>query len=379
MEKQLGISIYPDLMSFEEIKYMIDLAKTNGYQRVFLSMILNNLNFENAKNPDDPSFVRAISYCKDNNLNVYVDIDLPTVDYFGGLDNTLQYLKNIGVYCVRSDGGLDTKELCSITTHSSDLRLQINCSDFNPVYKEDTSFDKLLDYIKENGDLGKVEACFNFYPRMDTGLSNEDVMIRCTYMKKYGVEVSGFIASTCKPSILHHHSIGNPTIEELRFINSYVSAKVLSLLGVDHIYFGDAFVEENELKEARKAIEDKVIDLNVIFMESVDRKIIDQICNITLQNRVDEPQFVIRCTDTRGIKTEAEQAKERKYADVTIDNNLSAQYEGEIQIMLFDRPKLDCCNVIGHIEKDYQMLLPFAKQSRYQLRLINKTIEKNHD
>ena len=100
MKKQLGISIYPDLMNFEEIKHMVDLAKENDYKRVFLSMILNNLNFDNAKNPDDPSFAKAISYCKENNLNVYVDVDLPTVNYFGGLEKTLKYLGDIGVYCV---------------------------------------------------------------------------------------------------------------------------------------------------------------------------------------------------------------------------------------------------------------------------------------
>ena len=63
--------------------------------------------------------------CKENNLNVYVDVDLPTVNYFGGLEKTLKYLGDIGVYCVRSDGGLDIKELCLITTHASNLKLQI--------------------------------------------------------------------------------------------------------------------------------------------------------------------------------------------------------------------------------------------------------------
>lgn len=370
MKKQLGISIYPDLMSFEDIKYMVNLAKANDYKRVFLSMILNNLNFENAKNPDDSSFVQAISYCKDNGLDVYVDIDLPTVDYFGGLNETLQYLKKIGVYCVRSDGGLDTKELCKITTHDSQLRLQINCSDYNPIYKENNKLDELLDYIKVHGDLSKVEACFNFYPRMDTGLSQEDVAIRSNYFKDYNVDVCGFVASISKQSILHHCSLGNPTIEEFRFVNSYVSTKIMRLLGVDHICFGDAFVEDSELKQAKKAMEDSKIDLMIDFEEKINDEVIKNICNKVLQNRVDEPQYVIRCTDTRGIIVEPENVRERKYADVTIDNVLSAQYKGEVQIMLCDRPKYDFCNVIGHVEKDYQLLLPFAKQSRYQIRLI---------
>jgi len=54
---------------------------------------------------------------------------------------------------------------------------------------------------------------------------------------------------------------------------------------------------------------------------------------------------------------------------VTIDNTTSAQYAGELQILLEEQPPLSFANVVGHIHEDDLLLLPYLRDAAHPYRI----------
>ena len=55
---EIGLSVYPDFYRFEVIEKQLRLAKELGYTRVFTSIQLGNLGFENAVESTNTDFIK---------------------------------------------------------------------------------------------------------------------------------------------------------------------------------------------------------------------------------------------------------------------------------------------------------------------------------
>ena len=363
---EYGISIYPDLTDMQVMFDFIDKAAQKGYKRVFTSMILNDQNFYGAKSPSDRVFSDAITYCKNKGMQVFCDFNRNIVDLFGSIDISLNYLKKIGVYGIRIDGGLTNREIAEISTHNSGLYVQINCSDIRTdIYELNQQFERLMLCLQKEGDLSRIEACFNFYPRLGTGISLELLEHTTKALKKYEIPVCAFVSSNTAQSFLHTKSHGITTCERLRCMKPYISAKILLYLGIDHVFFGDTLIGDEELEELKEACEKNYTKLLFHFAENVPTKIKKKLRNETiLSNRLDQPEDLIRCCETRCTGIEPFNIYERPYGSVTIDNNQSAQYEGEIQIVLKNLEVFDCANVVGYIDSSYLPLLDYLRNGK---------------
>ena len=360
-----GISIFPDLADKKETEEYICKAAQKGYTKVFTSLILANQNFAGAARPDDPLFREMITFAAEKGLKVYCDFNDKVISFFGSLQKTLDSLHESSVYGIRIDGGLSAEELAYITAHPSALILQINGSDIRtdlPDHRQ--RWIQTFSTIKEKGDLKKVEACFNYYPRKDTGLSLKTIEKTCSFLKEYGIPVSAFVSSRTAPSFLHKESRGVMSVEALRYAKPYVAAKILLYSGVDHLFFGDTLASEEELQELKEACVFEPVRILFHYKENVPDHLKQALNDGKIHhNRLDEPEYLIRCCDTRGIRCKPFNIEERPRGSLTIDNDRSAQYEGEVQIILKDLEAFRCANVIGMIDKDYFALLEYIRKA----------------
>ena len=371
---EYGISVFPDLADETLTKRYIEEASSKGYERVFTSMILSDQNFDGAKKPDDPLFSGIISFCHEKGMKVICDLNAHVIDHFGDLDQSLRMLKEMGVFGVRIDGGLETDELICITKHPSGMILQINASDIRSDIPSHADICRQgLDLLKKNGDISRVEACFNYYPRRDTGNPLKMIKETAAMLKGYGIPVSAFISSVKVPSFLHKESRGIPTCESLRNSDPYVAAKILLFSGIDTIYFGDTLVPGEDLDKLKEACISDVTRVQFTYLDIVPeglRKQIDQ--DLVHSNRIDEPEHVIRCCRTRGIRVKPFNTVPRPYGCLTIDNDRSAQYEGETQIVLKDLDAFSCADVIGMIDEEYLILLDHLRDGTREFVLREK-------
>ncbi len=361
---EFAISVFPDMADRELTKNYIDRAAEKGYTKVFTSMILSAQNFEGAAKPDDPVFADMIRYCAEKGLKVYCDFNEDVIMHFGSLDQTLEHLRTMGVSGIRIDGGLGSEDLAYITRHHTGLKLQINSSDIRCDIEEHALLCRnWIEAIKEKGNIENVEACFNYYPRNDSGLSLETVRNTCAFLKGYGIPCSAFVSSKTAPSLLHKESHGVPTVECFRHVSPYVSSKILLYEGIEDIFFGDTLVSDEELIELKLAcVYDPVLIL-FRYRENVPDDLKKALSEGKVHhNRMDEPEYVIRCCDSRGIRNEPFNIDKRPCGTVTIDNCLSVQYEGEIQIVLKDLDSFSCANVIGVVDRDYMVLLEYIRK-----------------
>jgi hypothetical protein len=305
-----------------------------------------------------------IAFAAEKGLKVYCDLNDKVVDLLGSLQKTLDLLHGSGVYGIRIDGGLDPDDLAYITNHPSALVLQINCSDIRTDIPENKQrWIQAFSTIRERGDLKRVEACFNYYPRNDTGISLTTIERTCGFLKGFGIPVSAFVSSLTAPSFLHRKSHGVMSVEQLRYVKPYVAAKILLNSGVDHIFFGDTLASEKELQEVKEACSSDITRILFHYKENVPALLKEALNDGRVHhNRFDEPEYLIRCCDTRGIHCKPFNIEKRPCGSLTIDNDLSAQYEGEVQIMLKDLDAFECANVIGTIDKDHFSLLKYIRK-----------------
>lgn len=361
---EYGICVFPDFTGKTKTEDYICKSIELGYTKLFTSLILADQHFENAADPNDPIFWQMIRSASKKGLKVYCDLNDNVISAFGSLDKVLERLQEAGVYGIRIDGGLRTGDLSYITKHPSDLVLQINASDIRtdlPYYKNLCI--EALQTILKDGNLSKIEACFNYYPRQDTGISLETVKETCSFLKGYGIKTSAFIASKKAASFLHKESHGIMTVESLRYTKPYVASKILIQAGIDDIFFGDTLVPNEELHQLKDSCTIEPIEILFHYWQGVPSTL-KEILNIRKihYNRLDEPEYVIRCCSYRGIRNMPFNIEKRKYGTVTIDNERSAQYEGEVQIVLKDLEAFSCANVIGDVDEEYHALLKYIKK-----------------
>ncbi|HID0835783.1 TPA: MupG family TIM beta-alpha barrel fold protein, partial [Clostridium botulinum] len=257
---------------------------------------------------------------------------------------------------LRLDFGFTEEQIAKFTNNNLDINIELNASTITKDF-----LNKLNKY---NVNYKNIQACHNYYPRKDTGISESLFLKKNSMLKEIGVEVSAFVPSLVgKRGPIYE---GLPTIEKHRFMNPYLSAKHLFAMGVDNVFFGDAMPSKEEIMEVGMIKED-IIELEV---DLEDNSLIT--CNYLNQdfytNRVDVAENVIRAAEGRLIVNnsviEPFNTVDRKVGYVTLDNKGYLRYMGELQILLTDLEKDDRVNVIAKVKKDELFLLKYINEGR---------------
>ncbi|NFC72460.1 DUF871 domain-containing protein [Clostridium botulinum] len=348
-----GISIFLGMdNSIDEILELIKIAKNNGYDRIFTSLHIPEANY----NVIVEEFKLVLDMAKKMNMKIIADISPKGFEYLQIKDMDLNKIKNIGIDVLRLDFGFTEERIAKFTNNNLGIKIEQNASTITKDF-----LNKLNKY---NVNYKNVQACHNYYPRKDTGISESLFLKKNSMLKEIGVEVSAFVPSLVgKRGPIYE---GLPTIEKHRFMNPYVSAKHLFAMGVDNVFFGDAMPSKKEIMEVGMIKED-IIELEV---DLEDNSLIT--CNYLNQdfytNRVDVAENVIRAAEGRLIVNnsviEPFNTVDRKVGYVTLDNKEYLRYMGELQILLTDLEKDDRVNVIAKVKKDELFLLKYINEGR---------------
>ena len=351
---KLGISIYQEKSTEQEIKNYIDKAAENGFSRIFSCL----LSVEESKEVIVEKFKATNEYAKSKGFEIIVDVSPKVFNDLGISYKDLSFFKEIGADGLRLDMGFTGSEESLMTFNPEGLKIEINMSN-NTRY-----IDTIMDYMpnKEN-----LIACHNFYPHNYSGLNFEHFM-KCTEnFTKYGLRTAAFITSQNKVTFGPWPvTDGLPTLELHRNLPIDVQAKHLIALGnINDIIISNCYPTDDELN-ALGSMRKDMVTLDVVVNENtpeVERKILFEEMHF---NRGDVSDNFLRSTQSRvkykGHNFALFNAPEIiKRGDIIIESSEYGHYAGEVQIALNDMINSGKSNVVGHVREEEIFILDYIK------------------
>ena len=351
---KLGISIYQEKSTEQEIKNYIDKAAENGFSRIFSCL----LSVEESKEVIVEKFKATNEYAKSKGFEIIVDVSPKVFNDLGISYKDLSFFKEIGADGLRLDMGFTGSEESLMTFNPEGLKIEINMSN-NTRY-----IDTIMDYMpnKEN-----LIACHNFYPHNYSGL-NFDHFMKCTEnFSKYGLRTAAFITSQNKVTFGPWPvTDGLPTLELHRNLPIDVQAKHLIALGnINDIIISNCYPTDDELN-ALGSMRKDMVTFDVVVNENtpeVERKILFEEMHF---NRGDVSDNFLRSTQSRvkykGHNFALFNAPEIiKRGDIIIESSEYGHYAGEVQIALSDMINSGKSNVVGRVREEEIFILDYIK------------------
>ena len=338
--RRLGVSIYPEKSTVEEIKNYLEKTSRLGFCRVFSCLLSVNKPAEEIKK----EFKELNAYAHELGFEVIVDVS-PRV--FGELNisyKDLSFFKEIGADGIRLDAGFSGLEESIMTYNPQGLIVEINMS--NNVHTLDT----IMDYRPNKY---KLYGCHNFYPHRYSGL-NLDFYKECTKrFNDYGLKTAAFVTSQDKKAFGPWPTTeGLPTLELHRELPLAVQ-------------ISNCYPTEEELASL-KGLDLDLVTFDVELVEGlpeVERKIVLEEFHF---NRGDQNDYFIRSTPSR-VKYKGHcfevfnTPAQIKRGDILIESSEYGHYAGELQIALKDMENSGITNVVGKIVDVEQFILDEIK------------------
>lgn len=240
---ELGVSVYPEKESMEDVEQYLKLASHYGFTQVFVSLFSVEGEVEDIYS----LFKKFTNIAHQNNMKVIGDANIHFLERIGVDPKNPIVLKNLGIDILRLDGIYGDERDVAIINNNIGIKIQLNASvtEFiDPV-------------LKAGADPSKIIGSFNFYPLRNSGAGVEDVIEKCLFFKERGAETQLFITSQAKNT--HGpwpHADGITTIECHRDIPVNLQLRHIVALGnVDQVLFGNAFASESEFKEIKEIMD----------------------------------------------------------------------------------------------------------------------------
>ncbi|WP_304864036.1 DUF871 domain-containing protein [Faecalibaculum rodentium] len=347
---RLGISVYPEHDSMENIKKYIDLAADHGFKRIF-SCLLSVTD----KSGDEirEEFRELNDYAHEKGMEVIYDVAPAVLKHIGVEWNDLSFFKDMHADGIRLDEGFDGMKESLMTCNPEGLKIEVNAS-FGNGY---------IDNIcSHHPDRSKLTTCHNFYPQRYSGLSlkhfrkcNEDI-------KKNNLPIAAFIGSS-RPGTFGPWPVseGLCTLEDHRDLPLDAQARLLIAEGnVDDILIANCYATPEEFDELCK-LQPGALNLKPVLerpLQEGERKVLFEHQHYV---RGDMSEYSARSTFPRvtyadeSIKPQT--CRDMKRGDIVILNDGYGRYKGELHIVLKDMPADPRKNVIGHIPEGEHELL----------------------
>jgi len=347
-----GVSVYLGEESIESVEKYLRNAKKLGFTRVFTSLHIPEADcvavIEN--------FEKVARVCTELELHLMVDISNYTF-IFMGFSKFISWMDLLKVSVIRVDFGIATDEIVELSKRGT-FKVALNASTVSPK-----NFEELLE---KGVNISNIEMSHNFYPRSETGISEEYFLKQTRYFQSNGIIVTAFIPGRSgRRGPIYD---GLPTLEEHRKMKASLAFRHLMILGCDGIYFGDNKICEEELADVGSMQEAIALECELLGEES------EWIFETIHTDRPDSSEFVIRSQESRlhlssgGVKSvdiiEPKHCFRRELGSITVDNVEYSRYMGELQIVKISLPADSRVNVIGHILEDNLFLLPYIEEGK---------------
>ena len=361
--KRLGISIYPEKTSKEELLEYIDRASYAGFSRIFSCL----LSVVDDKEKIKKDFTYINEFAKSKGFEIIVDVAQSVFSKLGITYNDLKFFKEIQADGFRLDEGFTGNEEALMTFNEYNLKVEINAS-IN-VHTIDT----IMDYYPNKYNL---YGCHNFYPHAYSGLAL-DYFDECTdRFKRYGLRTAAFVTSqnqnTFGPWPVTQ---GLVTLEMHRNLSLLTQVKhYLSMGNIDDIIISNCYPSDDELEQF-KDLDLRFVTFDVTVEDGVpelQRRVMFEELHI---NRGDVNSNMIRSTQPRikykGNKFELFNVPEIiKRGDIVIESSEYGHYAGELQIAKKDMKNTGFSNVVGKITEEELFILDYLKPwQKFKLKI----------
>lgn len=350
--KLLGISVYPEHSSVDEIQKYIRLAAKYNVKRIFSCL----LSAEESKTDVIQTFKKMNDLAHEFGMEVIVDVSPAVFDKYDISYDDLSFFAEMGADGLRLDVGFTGSEEARMTYNPQNLKIELNIS-AGTKYLEN-----ILSYYPK---LENLIGCHNFYPHKYTGLSYEHFIETSKMFKDNHLRTAAFVNSDHASIGPWPVSEGLCTLEEHRDLSIAAQAKQLWATGlVDDVIIANMFASEDDFKELAK-IDPYQLTLGVELAEDItdlDKKIILEEPHL---NRGDVSAYMIRSTQSRvkyaGETFPVYRPNAIKRGDILIDSSEYDRYAGELQIALKDMENSGKTNVVGRIKNEEIFLLDYLK------------------
>ncbi|KGA81301.1 outer surface protein [Lysinibacillus fusiformis] len=346
--KRLGISLYPQHSTLDEMKRYVQLAHDNGFDRIFTCLMSLKQEEERQKLQQINQFAQQLGF------DISADIAPAVFQELNLTYRDIGYLKeHYHLEALRLDMGFSGQEEAFMSLDESNLKIELNISNGTKYV------DNILSYRpnKEN-----IIGCHNFYPRQFTGLSRQHFLQTSRQFKANNIRTAAMISSQYgKFGPWEVTEQGLPTLEEHRHLPITVQVKDLWHTGlIDDCIIGNMYASEEEIQALGQLNRQK---LELKLVQSADTSILEEtiLYKEPHFNRGDVSEYVIRSTQSRVKYKNGDfpvhDTRPLKVGDVTIDNNLDVRYKGELQIVRKEIPNAGSSNVVATVVEEEQFLL----------------------
>ena len=375
---QLGVSLYPEQETAEEMENYLKQARQYGFTKVFTSLFT----VEGTKEEIIAYFKNLTSLAHKYDMEVYGDCNARFFMQMGCSPDDLSVFREIGLDVLRLDLMFNDERDVAIVNNKEGLGVQLNAS-LVPIVR------KIIDM---GGDRNRIIGSYNFYPLRNTGADSEDVLQANKFFKEEGMKTQIFITSTEKGT--HGPwpvSDGLPTIEENRDMPIGLQVRHNLALGSDELIIGNAFASERELKEVADTMKqiyvygedrpfyfpglrDQIpigdierIPLTIELAECVTEVEKELLFGFVKHNVSEYTRTIIRSRwgrmDFRYTPIPARPC-DREYfrnGDVVIVNDSIGRYKGEVHIARKKIRNDGTMNYAGRIKEEEMFLLDYLK------------------
>jgi len=378
--KRLGISVYPDIQPFEEIKQYIELASKYNCKRVFSSM----WSVEGTAQEILSYFEKLIQVAHDNDLQVGLDVNPDCLRNVGASFNDLKIFSDIGVDILRMDLCFGVEKDVQLVNNPYGILIEFNATVMSGEY--------VNSLIDAGAQADKILTGHNFYPQRYCGMKWDKYIKTNEELKKYNLEITTFVTSQNKPSCgVWNAKDGLCTVEVMRDWSMDQQIRFLLAAGnVDTILVGNACASEEELRAACEVMEqlevDETLPIVKIMMDfgaSKERFYPQHKIRITPSSEIsenekeillrlfphsdvgDSSEWIWRSRMARFLKKKIEFRKHEGdffcVGDVVMVNENYEHYAGEVQIVLSPIVNDGTRNLVGHISERELMILHLLK------------------
>lgn len=255
MKPVLGVSVYPDIETPEEIREYLKKASSCGFTRVFSSMFT----VEGTKE-EVLSYFKALDDCAhEYGMAVSLDVNPQCFQLIGASAEDISVFHEIGCDIIRMDMSFPTEKELLLLNNPYGIQIEFNASMKSP--------EEALALCEAGVPAGRILYCHNFYPQRYTGFKWNKFLSVNAGLAKTGSRIGAFVSSHAPGTHgvwgAHH---GLPTVERLRDLPIDLQARIMLATGnVTDILIGNAFASEEEMKSMQKILEKKVMDEESVF------------------------------------------------------------------------------------------------------------------
>ncbi len=348
--KRLGISIYPEKSSRDELFRYMKRASEAGFTRIFSCL----LSAEDTRENIIKTFSEINSYAHDLGFEVILDVSPRVFDELGITYQNLEFFSLVGADGIRLDEGFGGNQESLMTFNEFGLQIELNMS-------VDTEYlDTIMSY---NPDTYKLIGCHNFYPHNYSALDLE-YFTKCTErFKRYGLNTAAFITSQAPDTFGPWPTAeGLPTLEMHRHMPIELQLEhYISMGTIDDVIISNCYATEEEF-QAIEQLPKNMVSFGIEFedgLSDVERSIVLDELHF---NRGDISSYMIRSTMSR-IKYKDHEFKlfnapdTIRRGDIVIESSLYGSYAGELQIARKDMKNSGWSNVVGHIPSNQHFLI----------------------